>query len=65
MSEERGREVQVTFAEGVREDIAGLVASSTADDKISEFEVEALKRRIGETALAPSNVTVPCHSRAR
>ncbi len=48
MSEERGREVQVTFVEGVREDVAGLVASSTADDKISESEVEALKRRISE-----------------
>jgi hypothetical protein len=41
--------VQVTFVEGVREDVAGLVASSTADDKISESEVEALKRRIRAT----------------
>lgn len=48
MSKERGREVQVTFAEEVREDVAGLVASSTEDDKISESEVEALKRRIAE-----------------
>lgn len=40
--------MQVTFAEGVREDIAGLVASSTAGEKIGKPEVEALKLRIAE-----------------
>jgi len=42
MSDERGREVQVTFAEGVRDDVTGLAANSTAGDKIGESEVEAL-----------------------
>lgn len=48
MSEERGREVRVTFAEGVRDDVANIVASSTAGEKIGKSEIEALKRRIAE-----------------
>jgi hypothetical protein len=48
MSEERGREVPVTFAEGVRDDVASLVASPTSDDEISGAEVDALKGRIAE-----------------
>jgi hypothetical protein len=32
MSEEHGREVPVTFAEGVRDDVASLMASLTSDD---------------------------------
>lgn len=38
MSEERGREVPVTFAEGVRDDVASLIASN-------ESEVEADQSR--------------------
>jgi hypothetical protein len=45
MSRERDREVQVTFADGVRDDVASLVASSPA---VSDTEVEALGRRIAE-----------------
>lgn len=48
MSEEHGREVPVTFAEGVHEDIASLIASLTSDNEVSEAEVDALKRRIAE-----------------
>lgn len=46
MSEEHGREVPVTFAEGVRDDVTSLIASSTASD--DESEVETLKHRIAE-----------------
>jgi hypothetical protein len=48
MSVEHGREVPVTFAEGVRDDVASLIASLTVDDEVGESEVEALKRRIAE-----------------
>jgi hypothetical protein len=48
MSEEHGREVPVTFAEGVRADVASLIASLTSDDEISSVEVDALKRRVAE-----------------
>lgn len=48
MGKERGREVPVTFAEGIREDIASLIAGPTAGRKITESEIEALKRRIAE-----------------
>jgi hypothetical protein len=48
MGEEHGREVPVTFAEGVRDDVASLIASMTSDDEVGEAEVEALKRRIAE-----------------
>jgi hypothetical protein len=36
----------VTFAEGVRDDIAGLIAIAAADPKVADAEVEDLKRRI-------------------
>jgi hypothetical protein len=45
MSHGRDREVHVTFADGVRDDVASLVASSSAND------TEALKRRIAELLL--------------
>ncbi len=48
MSLEHGREVPVTFAEGVRDDVASLIASLAMDDEVGESEVEALKRRIAE-----------------
>ncbi len=48
MSEEGSREVPVTFAEGVRDDVASLVASSAHDDEASKSDVETLKRRIAE-----------------
>lgn len=48
MGEEHGREVPVTFAEGVRDDVASLIASMTSDDEVGEAEVDALKRRIAE-----------------
>lgn len=36
----------VTFAEGVRDDIAGLIAIAAADPKVVDAAVEELKRRI-------------------
>lgn len=45
MSEERDREVRVTFADGVRDDVASLMASSAS---ANDTEVEALKRRVAE-----------------
>jgi hypothetical protein len=48
MSLERGREVPVTFAEGVRDDVASLIASLAVNDEVGESGVEALKRRIAE-----------------
>jgi len=48
MSEEGSREVPVTFAEGVRDDVASLVASSAHDDEAGKSDIEALKRRIAE-----------------
>jgi len=44
MSEAPGREVPVTFAEGVRDDVASLVKGLTSDSA----EADALKRRIAE-----------------
>lgn len=41
-----GREVPVTFAGGVREDVASLVARS--DDEASAPDIAALKRRVAE-----------------
>jgi hypothetical protein len=55
MSEEHGRKVPVTFAEGVRDDVASLVTRS-ADDKTGNSEAEALKRRVagfGAVLAAP------------
>jgi|SRR5580704_12530929 hypothetical protein len=46
MSEKADRGVPVTFAEGVRDDVATLVASG--DDKAGASELAALKRRIAE-----------------
>jgi hypothetical protein len=40
--------VPVTFADGVRDDIAGLVAVSAGDDDRRASEVLALKRRVAE-----------------
>lgn len=48
MQEEHDREVPVTFAEGVRDDVASLIASLTSNGEISNAEVDALKRRIAE-----------------
>lgn len=45
MGQERDREVQVTFADGVRDDVASLLASSSP---ANNTEVEALGRRIAE-----------------
>jgi hypothetical protein len=47
MSETPGHEVPVTFADGVREDIASLVASAGREG-VSESDIETLKRRIAE-----------------
>jgi hypothetical protein len=46
MSRKADREVPVTFAEGVRDDVASLVAS--ADDEAGASELLALKQRIAE-----------------
>lgn len=40
--------MRVTFAEGVRDDVASLITSSTADKKIGKAEIDALKLRIAE-----------------
>lgn len=50
MGTEQGHEVPVAFAEGVREDVASLVASAT-DEEASESDIEALKRRIAELLI--------------
>lgn len=47
MRETLGREVPVTFAEGVRDDVAGLV-KSVAGEKTRSAEADALKRRVAE-----------------
>jgi hypothetical protein len=47
MTEEHGREVPVTFAEGVREDVASLARSLTGE-KARNPHAEALKLRIAE-----------------
>jgi hypothetical protein len=46
MSAKGDGEVPVTFADGVRDDVASLVAS--AEDEASASELDALKRRIAE-----------------
>jgi len=46
MSEQRAQEVAVTFAEGVRDDVASLTEST--DETADTVEVDALKRRIAE-----------------
>ena len=46
MSGKTDGEVPVTFADGVRDDVASLVAST--DDEASALELSALKRRIAE-----------------
>jgi hypothetical protein len=43
--------VRVTTAEGVKEEIAELTASSPEDDQSRRSEAEALKRRIAELFL--------------
>jgi hypothetical protein len=48
MSEAEGREVHITFADGVRDDVARLAAQSASDDQTHKSEVESLKRRIAE-----------------
>jgi hypothetical protein len=47
MSEEHSREVPITFAEGVHDDVASLV-KSFAGNKTKSAEADALKRRIAE-----------------
>jgi hypothetical protein len=48
---ETDREVRVTFAEGVREDIANLTAASDHDDPARAAQIDALKRRIATLLL--------------
>jgi hypothetical protein len=43
---ESGEDLPVTFAEGVKDDIAGLITVSGVDPNISDAEVEGLKLRI-------------------
>jgi len=51
MADETDREVRVTFAEGVREDIASLTAASDHDDPARAAQIDALKRRIATLLL--------------
>jgi hypothetical protein len=51
MADEADREVRVTFAEGVREDIASLTAASDDDDPAHIAQIDALKRRIATLLL--------------
>lgn len=46
MSEKTDRGVPVTFADGVRDDVASLIAST--DDEAGASELAALKQRIAE-----------------
>jgi hypothetical protein len=48
---ETDREVRVTFAEGVREDIASLTAASDHDDPARAAQIDALKHRIATLLL--------------
>ncbi|MGO9249522.1 MAG: hypothetical protein ACLP7W_13210 [Solirubrobacteraceae bacterium] len=48
MADETDREVRVTFAEGVREDIASLIAASDDDDAAHTADIDTLKRRIAK-----------------
>lgn len=50
MAESSG-DVQVVTAEGVKEEIAELTATSDGDDAARRAEIEALKRRIAELFL--------------
>jgi hypothetical protein len=51
MADEADREVRVTFAEGVREDIVSLTATSDEDDAERRVQIDALKRRIATLLL--------------
>ncbi len=51
MADETDCEVRVTFAEGVREDIASLTAASDDDDPAHARQIDALKRRIATLLL--------------
>ena len=51
MADETDREVRVTFAEGVREDIASLTATSDEDEAAHRVQIDALKRRIATLLL--------------
>jgi hypothetical protein len=51
MADGADREVQVTFAEGVREDIASLTVTSDEDDAARRSQIDALKRRIATLLL--------------
>lgn len=51
MADETDREGRVTFAEGVREDIASLIALSEDDGPAQAAQIEALKRRIATLLL--------------
>ena len=51
MADETDREVRVTFAEGVREDIASLTAASDHDAPARAAQIDALKRRIATLLL--------------
>ena len=51
MADGADREVRVTFAEGVREDIASLTATSDEDDAARRVQIDALKRRIATLLL--------------
>ncbi|MFZ2051693.1 MAG: hypothetical protein WAU69_12285 [Solirubrobacteraceae bacterium] len=65
MSGKADRGVPVTFADGVRDDVASLVAS--ADDDAGASELAALKRRIAELLVECkakiSSATVVRHTR--
>jgi hypothetical protein len=51
MADETDREVRVTFAEGVREDIVSLTAASDDDDPAHAAQIDPLKRRIATLLL--------------
>lgn len=51
MSGQRGQNVAVTFVEGVRDDVASLLANHDAE----KDEIEALKRRIAELLVECKN----------
>jgi hypothetical protein len=48
MADEASREVPVTFAKGVLDDVADLTATSAEDEQTRKDEAEVLKRRIAE-----------------
>jgi hypothetical protein len=51
MADKTDREVGVTFAEGVLQDIASLTAASDDDTPAQAAELDALKRRIASLLL--------------